>query len=89
VRVFCDSVTGEWSVQYRSATSGGGFESPVSSVWKDVSSLTFVCPDCANAVNGVAYGTIDFIAEMACETSGGIVTYNVLVHGDVEIGCGS
>jgi hypothetical protein len=89
VRVFCDSITEKWSVQYRSATTGGGFESPVSPVWKDVNSLEFICPDCQNKIDGIAYGTIDFIAEMACETSGGIVAYNVLVHGNVEIGCGT
>lgn len=88
VRVFCDPITEQWTIQYRSATSGGGFESPVSAIWKDASDGSFVCPDCADAINGVAYGTIDFVAEMACETSGGIVTYNVLVHGDIEIGCG-
>lgn len=88
VRVFCDSATGEWSVQYRSAVSGGSFESPVSAVWADAPDVEFVCPDCANAVNGVAYGSIDFTAKMACEISGpAIVEYDVLCHGEVEIGC--
>lgn len=87
VRVYC--VAGEgWKVQYRSAVTGGGFESPVSATWRDAPDVDFVCPDCADAVDGVAYGTIDFTAIMACEVSGPtIVEYNVLVHGEIEIGC--
>lgn len=86
VRAICDIETGQWKAQYRSATSGGGFDPPASLVWADADS-DFTCPDCANAVDGIATGTIDFIAQMACETSGGIVTYDVIVHGDIEIGC--
>lgn len=89
VRVFCES-NGEdfvWRVQYRSAVSGEGFVSPSSPTWADAD-FVFVCPNCAAADdNGSAHGTIDFVAIMACETSGGIVSYEVKVHGDVEIGC--
>jgi len=88
VRVFCDADTEQWKVQYRSATSGGGYDPPASATWLDAPGVTFVCPDCANAVGGIATGTIDFIAEMACEVSGPtIVPYNIIVHGDVEISC--
>jgi formylglycine-generating enzyme required for sulfatase activity len=87
VRVFCDADTGTWRAQYRSAISGGIFEPPVSLTWADATDFEFVCPDCADAVDGQATGTIDFTAKMACETSGGVVEYDVVVHGDVTIGC--
>lgn len=87
VRVFCEEGTNQWKAQYRSATSGGGFDPPASTVWASAAGFDFSCPDCADAVDGVATGTIDFVAQMACETSGGVVTYDVLVHGDIEIGC--
>ncbi len=87
VRLFCDPETHIWKAQYRSAISGGTFEPPVSATWADATEVEFVCPDCANAVDGQATGTVDFTAVMACETSGGVVTYDVLVHGDVTIGC--
>ena len=87
VRLFCDPETLAWRAQYRSATSGGGFEQPISDTWADATDLEFVCPDCADAIDGQATGQVDFITQMACETSGGIVTYDVLVHGEVTIGC--
>lgn len=87
VRVFCEEGTNQWKAQYRSATSGGGFDPPASTVWASAAGFDFSCPDCADAVDGVATGTVDFVAQMACETSGGVVTYDVLVHGDIEIGC--
>ena len=88
VRVFCNTETNAWKVQYRSASSGGGFDSPASETWVDAPDVEFVCPDCADAVGGIATGTIDFTAQMACEVSGPtIVTYDIVVHGDVEIGC--
>jgi len=90
VRVFCQ-LNGDgshsWRAQYRSAISGGTFEPPVSSTWADAENFEFICPDCADAVDGQATGTIDFTAYMACETSGGVVQYAVLVHGVVTIGC--
>lgn len=89
VRVWCDYETLEWHVQYRSGTTGGGgtCTSPASTTWVDVD-YDFVCPDCAEAVDGIATGTIDFIAIMCCEISGPtVVTYNVAVHADIEIPC--
>lgn len=77
-RVFCVAETEQWKVQYRSLAT--------SYEWVDVIS-TFICPDCGDAVDGVATGTIDFIAVMACETSGGIVNYNIICHADVELAC--
>ena len=88
VRAICDPVTFQWKAQYRSATSGGGFDPPASATWADAADTDFVCPDCDDAVGGIATGTIDFTAEMACEISGPtIITYSVLVHGEIEIGC--
>lgn len=87
VRVYCDSETTGWRVQYRSAATGATFESPTSGTWVDAPDVTFVCPDC-NPGDAIAIGTIDFTAVMACEISGPtIVEYNVLVHGEVQIGC--
>lgn len=88
VRVFCDFATGIWKVQYRSGTTGpGDCEVPAADEWIDVV-YDFVCPDCEDAIDGVAYGTIDFIAVMCCEISGPtIVTFNVTVHADIEIPC--
>jgi len=87
IRVFCDAETGSWKVQYRSPVSGGGFENPASATWADATDVEFVCPDCADSVNGQATGTIDFIAVSACETSGGVINYNVMCHGEITIGC--
>jgi hypothetical protein len=91
VRLFCELNeelgTYSWKAQYRSANSGGTFEPPVSATWADAADFEFVCPDCADAVGGQATGTVDFTATMACETSGGVVEYSVLVHGVVTIGC--
>lgn len=89
VRVWCDYETLEWHVQYRSGTTGvpGDCENPASTTWLDVA-YDFVCPDCADAIDGIAYGTIDFIAVMCCTISGPtVVTYNVTVHADIEIPC--
>lgn len=86
LRVFCVAETETWKVQYRSAITGGGFDAPASTTWVDAA-VSFVCPDCGNAVDGVAIGTIDFTAVMACETSGGIVNYNIICHADVELAC--
>ena len=89
VRVWCDYETLEWHVQYRSGATGvlGECTTPASATWLDVA-YVFVCPDCADAIGGIATGTIDFIAVMCCEISGPtIVNYNVTVHADVEISC--
>ena len=88
VRVWCDNVYGDWHVQYRSNFSTGVHaEPPAADAWADAE-VDFVCPDCADAVGGIATGTIDFIALQSCEHSGpGIDYYGVLVHGDVEIPC--
>jgi hypothetical protein len=90
VRVFCDPETTIWSVQYKSpATStwpGPGLGSEDYWQWVDVV-YDFSCPACSTAVDGIATGTIDFVARMRCETSGGIVDYDIIVHGDVEIVC--
>lgn len=91
VKVKCkvDPITGNyrWVAEYRSAISGGTFEPPISDTFAEATNLEFSCPDCANAVDGQATGTVDFVAQMACETSGGVVTYDVLVHGEITIGC--
>lgn len=87
VRLFCDAETQQWKAQYRSAISGGTFEPPISTTWADATEVEFVCPDCADAVDGQATGSVSFIAKMACETSGGVVEYDVLVVGLVTIGC--
>lgn len=89
VRVFCLVTDGvaEWHVQYRSAITGGGFETPSSPEWADVD-YDLSCPDCGDAENGSAFGSIHFIATMACEISGPtIVMYEVDVMGIIEIGC--
>ena len=88
VRVWCDYETLEWHVQYRSGTTGvDDCESPASTTWLEVAN-DFVCPNCDDAIDGIAYGTIDFIAVMCCEISGPtIVTFNVTVHADIEIPC--
>ena len=88
VRVWCDFETLEWKVQYRSGTTGpSDCEGPAADEWLDVAA-DFVCPDCEDAIDGVAYGTIDFIAVMCCEISGPtVVTYNVTVHADIEVEC--
>lgn len=91
VKVKCkvDPDTGSyrWVAEYRSAISGGTFEPPISDTFAEATDTEFSCPNCTNAVNGQATGTVDFVAQMACETSGGIVTYDVLVHGVITIGC--
>ncbi len=84
-RVFCkqnEDGTYNWKAQYRSAISGGTFEPPISSTWADAEEFEFLCPTCEEPI-----GTFSFIAYMACETSGGVVTYAVLVQGIVTIGC--
>lgn len=86
VRVVCDPDTLAWKVEYKSLATGMVANNPDTGTWVEVV-FDFSCPDCADAVGGVAYGTFDFIAVHACETSGGLVTFNVLVHADVEVQC--
>jgi hypothetical protein len=87
VKVKCkvDPLTGRyrWVAEYRSAISGGTFVSPISTVFAEAENLEFSCPSCATG----GTGTVDFIARQACETSGGVVEYDVLVHGEITIGC--
>ncbi len=91
VKAFCsiDPETGvyRWRAQYRSAISGGTWEPPISDVFAEATDVDYVCPDCADAVNGQATGDIWFTAKMACETSGGVTEYDVLVHGLITLGC--
>jgi len=89
VRVWCDYDTLEWHVQYRSGATGaaGVCESPAAADWVEVA-YDFSCPDCNAAVDGIATGTIDFIAVMCCEISGpSVVYYDVAVHADIELPC--
>jgi hypothetical protein len=86
VRVVCDPDTLAWKVEYKSLATGMVANNPDTGTWVEVV-FDFSCPDCADAIGGVAYGTFDFIAVHACETSGGLVTFNVLVHADVEVQC--
>lgn len=84
-RVFCQNNgdgTYQWKAQYRSAISGGTFEPPISDTWADAEDFDFICPTCNDPI-----GEFSFIAYMACETSGGVVSYPVLVQGIVTIGC--
>jgi len=84
-KVFCsinEDGTYNWKAQYRSAISGGTFESPISATWANAEDFEFFCPTCDEPI-----GTFSFIAYMACETSGGVVSYPVLVQGIVTIGC--
>jgi formylglycine-generating enzyme required for sulfatase activity len=84
-RVFCQDNgdgTYQWKAQYRSAISGGTFEPPISDTWADAEDFEFTCPTCDDPI-----GEFSFIAYMACETSGGVVSYPVLVQGVVTIGC--
>lgn len=87
VKVKCkiDPITGNyrWVAEYRSAISGGIFEPPISATWAEAENLEFDCPSCATG----GTGAVDFVAKMACETSGGVVEYDVLVHGEITIGC--
>lgn len=86
VRVVCDPDTLAWTVQYKSLATGMIANDPDTGTWVTVS-YDFTCPDCANAIGGIAYGSFDFIGVHGCETSGGLVSFNVLVHADVEVQC--
>jgi hypothetical protein len=89
VRVFCEPFEDgvRWRVQYRSAASGGGSEYPISDTWADAEDVEFICPDCADAVDGIATGSIEFIAHQVCDTSGGDVFYDILVTATIELPC--
>lgn len=88
VRVYCDLETMQYVVQYKSAATSPGGVLSAPELWEWVTvTYDLTCPDCANAVDGIATGTIDFTAYMACETSGGLTSYPILVHGDIEVGC--
>jgi hypothetical protein len=76
----------EWKIEYKSLATGMTGNDVSTGEWVEVV-YDFECPDCADAVDGVAYGTFDFVAVNACETSGGLVNFNVLVHADVEVQC--
>tara|TARA_R110000823_G_scaffold20193_5_gene62042 strand:- start:595 stop:1815 length:1221 start_codon:yes stop_codon:yes gene_type:complete len=88
VRVYCEN--GAWICEYKSPATGptpGAIDAPGDWLWVDAGA-TVSCPDCANAVGGIATGTIDFTATMRCEISGPtFIDYDVLCHGDIEIGC--
>jgi hypothetical protein len=86
VRVTCDEETNTWKIEYKSYATGMIGSDPETGSWVEVA-YDFTCPDCADAVDGVATGTFDFVAVQGCETSGGLVTFNVLVHADVEVQC--
>jgi hypothetical protein len=86
VRVICDETTNTWKIEYKSYATGMVGVDPLTGSWVEVA-YDFVCPDCDDAVDGVATGTFDFVAVNGCETSGGLVTFNVLVHADVEVQC--
>lgn len=86
VRVVCDPDTLAWVVEYKSLATGMVANDVNTGTWVAVV-YDFICPDCADAIDGVAYGSFDFVAVHACETSGGLVTFDVLVHADVEVQC--
>jgi len=87
VRVVCDPDTLAWVVEYKSPATGMTGNDPDTGSWVAVV-YDFVCPDCADAIDGVAHGTFDFVAVTQCEISGPtIITFNVLVHADVEVQC--
>jgi hypothetical protein len=86
VRVVCDTATNTWKIEYKSFATGMTSSDPLTGDWVEVV-YDFSCPDCADAIDGVAYGTFDFIAVNGCETSGGLVTFNVVVHAEVEVQC--
>ena len=86
VRVICDETTNTWKIEYKSYATGMVGVDPLTGSWVEVA-YDFVCPDCDDAVDGIATGTFDFVAVNGCETSGGLVTFNVLVHADVEVQC--
>jgi hypothetical protein len=92
VKVKCkiDPLTGSyrWVAEYRSAVSGvisgqGPFSPPISPFWAEAEDLEFDCPDCATG----GIGTLDFTAQLGCETSGGITYYPAMVHGEITVGC--
>lgn len=87
-RVFCVGESNTWKVQYKSpATSpSGGIDAPELWAWVDVE-YDFQCPDCADAVDGIATGTIDFVGKMRYDSSGGIVDYDVIIHADIQLVC--
>lgn len=89
VRVVCDPDTAEWKLQYRSPTSGGPpFNlAAASTVWADATDVVFECPDCANAIDGVAYGSVSGTGHAACDSSGGELEFDVAISGVIEIGC--
>lgn len=86
VRVVCDESTNTWKIEYKSFATGMTSSDPNTGSWVEVV-YDFECPDCANAIDGVAYGHFDFVAVNGCETSGGVVLFNVLVHAVVEVQC--
>jgi hypothetical protein len=89
VRLTCDPETKQWKLQYRSPTSGGlpYNTAGASDVWADATDVTVDCPDCAEAVDGVAYGSISGTGHAACETSGGDIEFDVAISGIIEIVC--
>lgn len=86
VRVICDTQTLAWKIEYKSLATGMLSNNPATGEWVEVV-YDFTCPDCAEAVAGVAYGSFDFVAVNGCETSGGMVFFNVIVHAIVEVQC--
>ena len=90
VRIYCDEDDGGWIVEYKSAATspwpGPGLGDESTWEWVAVE-YDLACPNCDEAVDGIALGTIDFTALMRCETSGGFVDYEVIVHGDIEVVC--
>ena len=86
VRVVCSTETLAWVVEYKSLATGMIANDVNTGTWVPVV-YDFTCPDCADAIDGVAYGSFDFVAVHGCETSGGFVTFDVLVHAEVEVQC--
>jgi len=86
VRVVCSESTNAWVVEYKSLATGMVGDDPDTGDWIVVV-YDFTCPDCDDAIDGVAYGSFDFVGVHACETSGGLVSFDVLIHADVEVQC--
>ena len=53
-------------------------------VWTEVL-YDNICPACSGP--GPAYGSFDYIGIMNCETSGGTVAVEIVIHADVTIEC--
>ncbi len=90
VRMICNRETLTWTIEYKSFATGTGSSDSETWSWVEVAN-NFTCPDCADAIDGVAYATFDFVAVNGCEISrppsGELVNFNVLIHAEVELSC--